>query len=68
MALKESRSIKRYVAPPPIVNLSLVVTGVLIGLAGYEGRETPLGQVGLGAGGSLAAVGLAFFIQELFSN
>lgn len=50
------------------VNLALMGGGVLLGLVGANNRETALGAVALQAGGSVAAVALAFFIKDLFSS
>lgn len=53
---------------PTTVDLSLVVSGLVLGLATFPYRDAPIGQTLLIAGGGLAAVGLAFLIRDLVSS
>lgn len=50
---------------PTTVNLVTVGTGIVLGLVSYQYRESPIGATLLGAAGSIAAIGLYFFIREL---
>lgn len=47
-------------------NTVLAGSGVVMGLIGYGTRETPVGQLMLGVGANLTAIGIAFAIHEAF--
>jgi hypothetical protein len=53
---------------PTAVDLSLVGSGVVLGLITFPYRDAPIGQTLLVAGGGLAAVGLAFLIRDLLTS
>ena len=53
---------------PSVVDLSLVGSGLLLGLVTFPYRDAPIGQTLLVAGGGLAAVGLAFLIRDLLMS
>ncbi len=50
---------------PLVVDLGILGGGVIIGMISYTSRETPLGATMLGAGGSIAAVGLVLLARQL---
>jgi len=47
-------------------NSVLAGSGVIMGLIGFQTRETPVGQLMLGVGANLTAIGIAFAIRETF--
>jgi hypothetical protein len=51
--------------PPAVVNLVILTSGVGIGMLGFYHRKSPLGAIAMGAGGSVAGVGLVFFMLDL---
>lgn len=53
---------------PSVVDLSLIGSGLLLGLVTFPYRDAPIGQTLLVAGGGLAAVGLAFLIRDLLMS
>lgn len=53
---------------PTVVDLSLVGSGIVLGLVTFPYRDAPIGQTLLIAGGGLAAVGLAFLIRDLVTS
>lgn len=46
-------------------NAILAGTGMLIGILGYENRDTLVGELALGVGANLIALGIAFGVREL---
>lgn len=49
---------------PTTVNLAILAGGLLLGVAAYHYRNTPVGNILLGAAGSMAGVSFVFFINE----
>lgn len=66
--LGEMKSRKTKGLSPTVVDLSLVGSGLVLGLATWPYQNTPIGQTLLIAGGGLAAVGLAFLIRDLVTS
>lgn len=54
---------KHHPVSPTTANLVILGGGVLLGLAAYAYRESPLGNVVLNAAGSVAGVALVFFLN-----
>lgn len=53
---------------PTTVDLSLIGSGLVLGLVTWPYREAPITQTLLIAGGGLVAVGLAFLIRDLVTS
>jgi hypothetical protein len=51
---------------PTIVNLTILGAGLLVGVAAYQFRDTPIGATFLGAAGSMTAVALVLFMRDLW--
>lgn len=66
--LGEMKKGKTMGISPTVVDLSLVGSGVVLGLVTFPYRDAPIGQTLLIAGGGLAAVGLAFLIRDLVTS
>lgn len=51
---------------PTSLTLGLIASGVGLGVGfwGYANRKEPLGQIALGAGGSMLAAGLVILLSE----
>jgi hypothetical protein len=54
--------------PEPAVNGIILSAGLVTGLLGWNNRDKPLGPVLISLGGGLGALGIAFFIREIFTR
>lgn len=59
---------RKFVIPENAVNGIVIGTGALIGLLGWQERDRPFGLFLISVGGGLGALGLAFFVRELFTK
>lgn len=50
--------------PATVVNLGIVVLGLGMSVAGYYGRKTDLGMIGMGAGSSITGAGIVLLILD----
>jgi len=59
---------REFSIPEPAVNGLIMSAGLLTGLLGWNNRDKPLGPVLISLGGGLGALGIAFFIREIFTK
>lgn len=59
---------RQFVIPESAVNGIVIGTGLLIGLVGWQERDKPLGYFLTTVGGGLGALGLIFFIRQIFTK
>jgi hypothetical protein len=65
-ALARMSNGRHMTVSPATFNSVLAGSGVVMGLIGFQTRETPVGQLMLGIGANLTAIGIAFAIHETF--
>lgn len=59
---------RAFSIPEPAVNGLILSAGLLTGLLGWNNRDKPLGPLLISLGGGLGALGIAFFIREVFTK
>lgn len=62
--LAQQRKVIGVPLTPATVNVALMGASLLLGIAAWHYKDTPIGSVLLGAAGSVAGVSTVFFINE----
>lgn len=63
-SLSQGRRIIGIPVTPTTVNVTLMGLGLLLGVAAWNYKDTPIGNVLLGAAGSMAGVSTIFLVNE----